>query len=250
LIQHDSALFISDLHLSESSADELHGLQHFLQTHLPRADALFILGDLFEAWAGDDALDVLPALYPVQQSALAMLRSLALGKKIYFTRGNRDFMAGEAFVRAIGPTVQLLEDPVVATISNRKTLISHGDLFCTDDLDYQRFRATSRHPDWIAHAMTMSLQQRLDLANTMLLQSAVAKKDKSLTIMDVNAGAIACAFNEYRVSVMVHGHTHRPGHHVLPYGERFVLPDWESVPGAIRGGGLLALPSGWQLLSL
>ncbi len=146
MIQHDSALFISDLHLSENSADELHGLHQFLQTHLPHADALFILGDLFEAWAGDDALEVLAALYPVQQRALALLQSVAVGKKIYFTRGNRDFMAGEAFVRAIGPTAQLLEDPIVATISSRKTLISHGALLCPRR-GYEGRRQQQREPD-------------------------------------------------------------------------------------------------------
>jgi UDP-2,3-diacylglucosamine hydrolase len=250
LIQHDSALFISDLHLSESSAEGIANLQDFLQAYAAQTDALFVLGDLFEAWPGDDVLAVLPDLYPVQQAALVMLQELAKVKNIYFTRGNRDFMAGETFVRAIGPQAQLLEDPIVARIAGRATLISHGDAYCTDDVDYQAFRAKSRHPDWIAHALTMSLQQRLELANHMLVQSSAAKKDKSLEIMDVNADAIARAFREHDVSVMVHGHTHRPGHYATPFGERFVLPDWEFSSGDVRGGGLLATPMAWTLLTL
>jgi UDP-2,3-diacylglucosamine hydrolase len=251
LIQHESALFVSDLHLSETSAECLNRFSNFLDQYAANAQALFILGDLFEAWPGDDVLTILPQQFPVQHRALECLRLLErAGKTIYFTRGNRDFMVGEAFVRAIGPNAQLLTDPTVVQIAEVKTLISHGDLYCTDDIDYQKFRAMSRHPQWIAQALTMSLEQRLALANKLLQESGQAKQGKSAQIMDVNEQAIATGFALHDVRTMVHGHTHRPAHHVQPYGERYVLPDWEVGPASYRGGGLLATQHAWTELRL
>ncbi len=251
MIQHASALFVSDLHISETSAQCVSQLGRFIFQYADQAEAVFVLGDFFEAWPGDDILTILPQQLPVQNQALNLLHSLErAGKQVYFIRGNRDFMAGEAFVDAIGPRARLLDDPTVVLIAGKKTLVSHGDLYCTDDVDYQKFRAMSRHPEWIAKALTMSLEQRLALASTMLRESGRAKQGKSDDIMDVNAAAIATAFKEFDVSHMIHGHTHRPAHHILPYGERYVLPDWDLSAKTERGGGLLVQENSWTRLEL
>jgi UDP-2,3-diacylglucosamine hydrolase len=251
LIKHASALFVSDLHLSETSQECVSLLSKFIGQYACQAQALFILGDLFEAWPGDDVLTNLPQQSPVQYQALQLLQSIAqTGKPIYFIRGNRDFMAGEAFIEAIGSTAQLLDDPTVVQIADTKTLVSHGDLYCTDDVDYQRFRAMSRNPERIAQALKMTLEQRLALASQMLLESGRAKQGKAVEIMDVNDEAIAAAFAQFGVRTMIHGHTHRPAHHVMPFGERYVLPDWAIGSTRKRGGGLLVQETSWTVLGI
>ena len=232
------AWFVSDLHLWLDRPRTLERFRACLARAVREAQTLFILGDLFEYWAGDDDL-ASPAVAPV----VAALRAAAdAGLEISFMHGNRDFLAGAGFAAAAG--VRLLPDACIVCAGPRRVLALHGDLLCTDDLDYQRFRAQVRRPDWQAQFLARPLAERHALIANMRAHSEARKAQTALDIMDVNADAVAHAYAHYGVDCMIHGHTHRPARHDLPQGPRWVLPDWEYDTAPHRGGGLMLAAAG------
>lgn len=217
-------LFISDLHLTPERPQAAHLLRRFLRDVAPSAAALYILGDFFEAWVGDDDLSE-----PFHADIAEALRILSgHGTQVAFLPGNRDFLAGEAFARAAGLT--LLPDPTRLDLFGVPTLLSHGDAFCTDDATYQAFRAQVRGAAWQQAFLALPLAERRALARELRERSEQAKAGKKPEIMDVNAEAVERAFRESRVDRIIHGHTHRPARHEhLVDGrprERWVLADW------------------------
>ncbi len=226
-----STLFISDLHLS---AERPHLIEQFValtRGEARTAEALYILGDLFEAWLGDDA--VLPDLVPAVKAIKALTKS---GVPVFVMPGNRDFLMGEGFEAMSGAT--LIDDPTVIDLYGTPTLLMHGDTLCTDDVIYQQVRAQVRDPQWIAAALAMSVEQRIEAAKQMRAQSQAHTQSTKEEIMDVNAGAVAEALRRHGVTRMIHGHTHRPAVHSLEIdgqaASRIVLGDWYQQASLLR----------------
>jgi UDP-2,3-diacylglucosamine hydrolase len=235
----DSAVFISDLHLNTQTPRTLAAFEAFC-AQLADTQALYVLGDLFEAYVGDDDL-----ADPVNARICAALAGVAQrGIRVLFMHGNRDFLVGEGFARATGTL--LLPDPVVHTIAGMKLLISHGDAWCTDDVAYQQFRAQARSSAWQQQLLALPLGERKAKALQIRAQSESEKRLKPADIMDVNLAAVLAAADAQSVNVIVHGHTHRPALHHHPRAvrvdqscdqpaplARFVLSDWEfdAAPG-------------------
>lgn len=216
--------FISDLHLKAERPDLIRALLHFLKHTAKDASALYLLGDIFEAWIGDDA----PA--PEFSDVFNALQALhKRGCNVYFQHGNRDFLVGETFAKQIGAT--LLDESVVVQLPIGPALLLHGDQLCTDDVDYQAFRSMVRNPDWQNAFLAKPLNERIAIAKQLRDASKARAKEKSDEIMDVNADAVRHAFNMANISLMIHGHTHRPDVHeyTLESGLAFrvVLGDWD-----------------------
>jgi len=216
-------LFVSDVHLDAASPEIARQFHAFLAGEARSAAALYILGDLFEAWLGDDDPD------PVARSTVAALRALVdTGVPCFVMHGNRDFLIGERFCRETGAT--LLEDGAVVEVNGERVLLMHGDALCTDDVSYQRLRRIVRNPivRWVLRRMT--LEQRRALARKMRAGSREHVGTTAPEIMDVNAAAVAQALRAAGVRTLVHGHTHRPAVHELEIdgmpSRRIVLGDW------------------------
>lgn len=226
-----TTLFISDLHLQGARPDITDRFFRFLETEAAEAEALYILGDLFEAWIGDDDPDE-----HNREVQAAMRRLTDAGVAGYFMHGNRDFLIGDAFAERTGFT--LLDDPVVHEFHGTPVLLSHGDAYCTDDVDYQAFRRQSRNPAWQQQVLAMPVEQRRALAGKVRAESQAAMVDKAEDIMDVNAGAVAAGLREAGVTTLVHGHTHRPAIHDLDLdgtpATRIVLGDWYEQGTVLR----------------
>ena len=216
-------LCVSDLHLSDDTPDIEAAFTGLLKQESP-LDSLVMLGDVFEAWVGDD--DDSPLADRVKSALRALAES---GTEILFTRGNRDFMLGEQFASDIGGT--LLPDQTVLDVAGHTTLVLHGDILCTDDVDYQQFRQLVHSPEWQAEMMAKSLDERRDLARQLRSMSIDAASNKPEDIMDVNQDAVSTAMRDADVYLMVHGHTHRPDRHQRATGERIVLGDWTAQAG-------------------
>jgi UDP-2,3-diacylglucosamine hydrolase len=219
-----ATLFISDLHLKPEAPRLVDVLVDLLRGPGAEADAFYVLGDLFEAWPGDDDIDD-----PFNAPVVAAFRSLAArGVPLHFLHGNRDFLLGAAFERATGG--RLLPETFVAAVGGIPTLLMHGDQLCTDDVAYQRFRAQAHNPAWQRQLLSQPLAARKALARQLREASDLAKSGKSDAIMDVNPEAVAAAFRGHGVVRMIHGHTHRPATHSLEVDgqprERIVLADW------------------------
>lgn len=237
-----STLFISDLHLKPEAPHLSRILQGLLAGAARRADALYVLGDLFEAWPGDD-----DAEDPFNAPVVAAFRALAdSGVPVFFQHGNRDFLLGAEFARATGGT--LLAEELVVDLHGTRTLLLHGDQLCTDDVAYQNFRAQVRDPAWQQALLRQPLAARKQMARQLREGSDAAKSGKSMEIMDVNAGAVAAAFRRHGVTRMIHGHTHRPARHVHMIDgracERIVLADWREAGACfeVDGAGGVARP--------
>ena len=217
------SLFISDLHLDESRPAIVAQFERFLATVAPGADALYILGDLFEYWVGDDGIAL-----PFYARVGERLKAAAARTPIRFMHGNRDFMVARRFAEATG--VALVEDPTRIDLYGTPAVLLHGDTLCTDDKAYQAFRAQVRNPAWQAAALTKSIDERLAIAQALREKSEGAKQGKSMGIMDVAPEAVAQAFRDSGARLMIHGHTHRPARHVVDVDgverERWVLADW------------------------
>jgi UDP-2,3-diacylglucosamine hydrolase len=226
------ALFISDLHLQESHPRTLEAFFRFLREHASRAEALYLLGDIFEYWAGDDDLDS-----PFHQHIVKALRTLSdQGVAVYWMAGNRDFLVGQDFAQAAG--LRILPDPHVITLADQRIALVHGDAQCTDDLKYMAFRAQVRDPAWQRQFLAMPLAQRKAIIAGLREGSRQAHGEKSYEIMDVTADAVRALHEASGAEVIIHGHTHRPALHQDPASgrRRYVLPDWELDAEPRRGG--------------
>ena len=218
-----TTLFISDLHLDESRPHILELFLRFLAEEARGADALYILGDLFESWIGDDDDTALTA------RVAHALRALRDGRvTIHFMHGNRDFLLGADYAARAGLT--LLADPTVIELYGERVLLMHGDTLCTDDVDYQKFRTLVRDPTWQRQFRAKSLQERRAFAAQARGESRKQTAMKQAEIMDVNQGAVASAMRAHGVRKLIHGHTHRPATHHFDLdghsAERIVLGDW------------------------
>ncbi len=219
-----STLFISDLHLSPDSPVLNQLAVDFLKTKATHCDALYLLGDLFYMWLGDDLIaeEFSPFIEQLQQLP-------KLGIKTYLMVGNRDFMMGKDFAQLIG--AELLADLHIIDLYGTKTLLLHGDTLCTDDVDYQRYRLWSRNRflQWIFRNMPLSYRQ--GLANKIKQKSHQQKQTKSAAIMDVNSSEVIRIMTKFGVTQLIHGHTHRPAIHSLKLSDRpakrIVLGDWD-----------------------
>ncbi|PPC86715.1 MAG: UDP-2,3-diacylglucosamine diphosphatase [Methylotenera sp.] len=219
------SLFISDLHLCDSRPNITQAFIVFLQETAVKAQALYILGDLFEYWAGDDAIEA-----GHQQIVIAALKRLnSQGVALFFIHGNRDFLLSDGFAQAtLG---NILSDPTLLYLYEKPVLLSHGDIFCTDDIAYQQFRTQVRAPAWQNQFLNQSLDARIAFIELVRMKSEQEKPLKSMQIMDVNQQAVEAMLREYHYPpLLIHGHTHRPNKHIIKIDnhicERWVLGDW------------------------
>jgi UDP-2,3-diacylglucosamine hydrolase len=216
--------FISDLHLTPERPDITRAFLSFMDTTANDADELYLLGDIFEAWIGDDG--GINAYQPIINS----LRKASLSTTLFFQHGNRDFLIGDDFVQATGCT--LLPPAYVVNLPTGNALLMHGDQLCVDDKDYQSFRSMVRSPDWQAAFLGQSIEKRFMLAKQMRETSKQKGAEKSNDIMDVNLDAVRETLLEYKVDTLIHGHTHRPAVHLdqisTGLGTRIVLGDWDT----------------------
>jgi UDP-2,3-diacylglucosamine hydrolase len=218
-----NTLFISDLHLSAENPAMTDCFVRFLKREASHADALYILGDLFEVWIGDDIED------NFTKAIIENLKSWP--KPLYLMQGNRDFLMGEVFAQKINAT--LLSDPTVIDLYGTPTLVTHGDLLCTDDKSYLRFRKIV-HMKWLQKAfMCLPIKFRQKIADKLRQKSSGYVKKLDPEIMDVTPQAVKSWLSIYKVSKIIHGHTHRPA----IYPDRFVLAAWHE-----RGGALVVSP--------
>jgi UDP-2,3-diacylglucosamine hydrolase len=221
-----SALLLSDLHLPAEPSPLREGFAHLLSGAAREVEQVWLLGDIFEYWIGDDA-----GLHDYAPEIAALRALTGTGVRVGFIHGNRDFLVGRLFAEATG--VDLLADPQLVTLGGRRVLLSHGDRWCTDDRAYQRWRRFSRNP--LAQSVFAHLPRRLrqTIAGGVRSRSGQEKRYKPDAIMDVNTDAIADAFRATGVDCIIHGHTHRPATHALSVDgravERIVLPDWTSA---------------------
>lgn len=215
--------FISDLHLDESRPAVTQAFFDFLDTRAKGADALYILGDFFEAWVGDDD-DATFARHIVER----LRRFRDSGTPIYFMHGNRDFLVGEQFARATGAT--LLSDPTVIDLYGKPLLLMHGDSLCTRDREYMAFRQQARSAEWQQGLLAQPLEARRALARQLREQSKSMNSLKAEDIMDVTPDEVVEEMTKHGVQTLIHGHTHRPARHTVDLngqcGERIVLGDW------------------------
>lgn len=229
-----TTLFISDLHLDASRPHIVEMFANFVHAEAREADAVYILGDLFEAWIGDDASD--PVADRVADTLAALHDS---GVACFFMHGNRDFLLGDAFARRA--RMVLLPDPSVITVEGQPTLLMHGDTLCTDDLPYQAFRRQSHDPRWQREFLARPLAERRLFAESARAQSTRYMQSVDDAITDVNACAVEGALREHDVRRLVHGHTHRPDIHSVEIDgqtcERIVLGDWYEQGSVLRVTG-------------
>ena len=214
-------LFISDLHLDADRPASTQLFTGFLAGRAVDADALYILGDLFEAWVGDDDDS------PLARTVCDALRGcVSTGTAIYLMHGNRDFLLGKRFAEQSG--CSLLPDPSVIDLYGKPVLLMHGDMLCTDDTDYQAWRRRVRNPQWQQMFLSQSLIERRQQARQLRAASAQEKQQKPAAIMDVSPQAVLRSMSEHGVTQLIHGHTHRPGIHEISIND---LPAQRLVPG-------------------
>ena len=218
-----TTLFISDLHLSDKTPAIEAGLSALL-TREHGADALYILGDFFEYWIGDDDDSA-----QIQRIKKILRNVTDNGTELFILWGNRDFTIGDDFAAQIGAT--LLGDSKIIDVAGQPTLILHGDTLCTDDVEYQKIRAIVRDPAWQAKVLEQPLEERRAFAQKIRASSIENHENNPNNIIDVNENAVATAMANANVKRMIHGHTHRPHHHQTAYGERIVLGDWTDALG-------------------
>jgi UDP-2,3-diacylglucosamine hydrolase len=225
-------LFISDLHLSADQPHSMAEFRQFITDIAPHADALYILGDLFEYWAGDDDRDD-----PFHVEVTSALASLTHHRTpVYLLRGNRDLLMGKALAEACHAT--LLDDPTLIDLYDEPTLLTHGDTLCTDDIEYQRYRAMVHDEKFQDRFLAQTLAERKDYIAALRARSTSEKQVKDEAIMDVNEQAVAALLREFNYPRLIHGHTHRPARHEhIVDGhqcERWVLADWHEQGSALR----------------
>ena len=235
-------LFIADLHLDEQRPAIVDLFEQFLEDWSDRATALYVLGDLFEYWVGDDHRTALS-----KRVAQALRRFGQHGPSVYFMVGNRDFLVGQTFASQAG--FELLQEPTVIHIEDEPTLLMHGDALCTDDHDYQAFRSRVRKRQWQEDFLALPIEERLDYARQARQESRQHTQAAHPAIMDVNNEAVASVMRRNRTMTLIHGHTHRPALHSLridgKVGRRLVVGDWYT-----QGSVLMHSADGYSLRPL
>ena len=238
-----NALIISDLHLTPERPSIAQAFCHYLQQRASQFDALYILGDFFEYWVGDDAMD------DFQHNIAQQLKTFSdSGKPLYLMVGNRDFAIGKQFLALTG--VQWLEDPTLITHLGQPIVLTHGDLLCSEDKQYLRYRRIVRNPILIALLRRLPLSYRQRLGDKIRRQSKQAKSGKQLEIMDVTSTTVVEMMQRFNSSILIHGHTHRPAIHDVELGteqqgKRYVLGDWTEQ----QGWEIILTPQGIELNS-
>jgi UDP-2,3-diacylglucosamine hydrolase len=226
-----ATLFISDLHLDAGQPDAIERFLRFVRTDARNADALYVLGDLFEAWIGDDDTD--PALKPVVAALASLYKA---GVPCFVMHGNRDFLLGRRFALATG--CRLLGDHETVDVGGERVLLMHGDLLCTDDAPYQALRVMVRDEKWQRDFLAKPLAERRALASEMRQRSRSETAAKPEEIMDVNPAAVEAAMRRFQVRHLLHGHTHRPAVHDVDVagapGKRIVLGAWHDGGTVVR----------------
>ena len=225
-------LFISDLHLSADHPDSMAAFRRFIREFAPHAEQLYILGDLFEYWAGDD-----DCADPFHAEVIALLRGLAPHQtRVFILHGNRDLLMGEAFASACQAT--LIGEPTLIDLYGTPTVLSHGDTLCTDDVEYLAFRKQVHDPVFQKDFLAQPLADRKAYIRQLRSRSTAEKQHKSMDIMDVNRTAVADLLRAYHYPRLIHGHTHRPNRHEhMVDGKlcvRWVLGDWGAEGNALR----------------
>ena len=232
-MKSSKALFISDLHLQAGAPKTIAAFQKFLEKKATQAEQLYILGDLFEYWVGDDDMES----EAVQVIVGAIRQVSDRGTAVFWIPGNRDLLTGRKFLRSIG--AKALPDLAIVEFGNKKLMLAHGDAQCTDDINYMRFRKRTHNPIVRFLFLALPLSKRRKIITGYRQESKKANESKSADIMDVNASVIADLFRQTGASVMIHGHTHRPGRHICTTekGEciRLVLSDWSLDGDTPRG---------------
>ncbi len=219
-------LFISDLHLHESKSEVTFLFKHFLNglpTDPESKPELYILGDLFDFWIGDDYEQ---SLY---SEIIQQLRILTdAGIKTYLMHGNRDFLIGSEFLSQTG--IELLEDPTILSIHNKRVMLSHGDLFCTDDTEYQKYKQMVRNRRWQQDFLSLTVAERLQILGETRDASVQSQQNKSIEIMDINQEELIAKVQNNNIDILIHGHTHRPNQYKIEIGNRtclrLVLGEW------------------------
>ncbi len=218
-------IFISDLHLCPAREDLKKAYFHFCEHTLKAGDTLYILGDFFDAWIGDDEDN------PFYIEIKNQLHTLSQNHTVYFMHGNRDFLIGEQF--ALDTGVILLNDPTPLKLGEHTCLLMHGDSLCTDDTQYMAFREQARSPAWQADILALPLAQRRQVAQELREKSKSLNSNKSEDIMDVSISTVEQTFQAHQATTLIHGHTHRPHvhqHHVNNQAcQRMVLGDWDKT---------------------
>jgi UDP-2,3-diacylglucosamine hydrolase len=232
------ALFISDLHLQPSHPRTTQAFLDFLEGPVRRAQALYLLGDIFDAWPGDDDMAL-----PYHRQIIDALRAVSdAGIALFWIAGNRDFLVGPAFAAATG--ARILSDGAVIAAGASRIVLAHGDAECTDDHKYMQFRAMVREPQWQRQFLSQPLTARRAIVAGLRSDSRAQQQEKPMALMDVNPQAIARLYEQSGAEILIHGHTHRPACHRFGSRLRYVLPDWELDDGAPRGGWIALDASG------
>ena len=215
-----SSCFISDLHLDHKREDIKKAFFKFLESEAYEFKNLYILGDLFEVWIGDDFED------DFTNQVISKLKKFSQSNKnIYIMHGNRDFLLGEKFAEKCG--AKLIPDPLILDGKGKKIMLSHGDIFCTDDLEYQDFKEKVRNEKWKIEFLSKNLRDREEIAKNLRQESAVKNTKKQDYLMDVNKSEVEKIAQENKIEILIHGHVHRPKIHNEVFGQRIVLGDWD-----------------------
>ena len=214
-----SIFFISDLHLEQNKPHLTKAFENFINSKVNSHDELFILGDFFEQWIGDDNEDNF-----IKGIKNILKLKTTEGLKIYFMHGNRDFLIGDKFCKDVG--AKLLKDPFIFNLNGKKIMLMHGDSLCTDDKDYQEFRNLVRNKDWQKDFLSKDLKERKEVAKSLREISSLENKTKDEAIMDVNQDEVLRIIENHSIDVLIHGHTHRPYIHDENGVPRMVLGDW------------------------
>lgn len=225
-----TTLFISDIHLDSNRPEISQAFIRFLNKQAVKAETLYILGDLFEFWIGDDYQK------PYQNEILALHETVKKGVKIYFMHGNRDFMVGNKLANDIG--CEILDDPTVIHLYGQSILLSHGDVLCTEDTAYMKFRHYVRDKKWQDMMLAKPVEERLNMANQLRGMSQTSNSNKAENIMDVTPSEVIKMLEAHNVKLMIHGHTHRPAIHSLTTklgnSKRIVLGDWSDFGWVLK----------------
>ena len=235
--------FISDLHLDPSEPATVEVWRDYLANS--KADAIFLLGDIFEVWVGDDALLEVGSF---EAECTQILRAASADRSLFFMVGNRDFLAGNAFLHATGMTG--LADPTVLVWGERRIVLSHGDALCLDDAEYQQFRTLSRSAAWQQQLLSQPLAVRRAIGKSARSESE-QRKQSGMPYADADVTMTADWMQRAQAQWLIHGHTHRPAEHALPGGgTRIVLSDWHITGDTHRAEVLRVTPQGWQRVPL